>query len=173
MARMWTGAAVDLLTKKNCTNVCLQRRCWYRWLPASWLQSFVFFGVFLCNISLAFIVATNCGYSNSTLRVSRNANFCDFRGVLFRESLVRVDRCLEESFLLAPCRRTHASLLKGAWWTIPCRRTRGRRSYLVSGTSFLPEKIWQWGAKKGYSFYSNFTRERWISRKLTRGKFLF
>jgi hypothetical protein len=57
------------------------------------------------------------------------------RSSVRREQEVRVDRGLEESFLLAPCRRTHALLL------IPCRRTRGRRSYLVSGTSFLPEKI--------------------------------
>jgi hypothetical protein len=31
----------------------------------------------------------------------------------------------------------------GPYWTVPCRGTRGRRSYLVSGTSVLSEKIWQ------------------------------
>ncbi len=53
-----------------------------------------------------------------------------------------------------------------------CRARDGR--YLVgglgdveaTGTSVLPEKIWQW-VKKGYSFYANFTRDTWVSRKFT------
>jgi len=117
----------------------------------SWVQHFT-----------CFIVATICGYSNSSLRVSRKANFCDFRGVLFRES-TRYESIPVAGRMRCCCRaRDGRHLVAGLGDVEPT----------LLGTSVLPEKIWQWG-KKGNSFYSNFIRDRLISRKLTHGKFLF
>jgi hypothetical protein len=85
MARNVYWSALDLLKKGNCANVCLHRRCWCRWLPASWLQSFVF-GCFPLQHFTCFIVTTISRHSHGTLRVSWKANFCVFSRDLFRDS---------------------------------------------------------------------------------------
>jgi hypothetical protein len=73
----------------------------------------------------------------------------------------RSDRGLEESFLLAPSRRTHALLQEGAYWTVACRGTRGRRSYLVSG-KIRPSCLRKSDSRKrqGSNFTANFTRAK-------------
>jgi hypothetical protein len=82
---MCTDPALDLLTKGNCANVCLHRRCWCRWLPASWLQSFVF-ECFSSQHFTCLIVITISRHWHGTLRVSWKANFCVFSRDLFRDS---------------------------------------------------------------------------------------
>jgi hypothetical protein len=82
---MCTDPALDLLTKGNCANLRLHCRCWCRWLPASWLQSFVF-GCFSLQYFTWFIVDTVSRHLHGTLRGSWKAYFCTFRGVRFQES---------------------------------------------------------------------------------------
>jgi hypothetical protein len=162
---MCTDPALDLLTKGNCANLRLHCRCWCRWLPASWLQSFVF-GCFSLQYFTCFIVGTVSRHLHGTLRVSWKAYFCDFRGVRFQESTrneaieawSRVSCLLPLAGPTRCCSRTY--------WTVPCRGTRGRRSYLVSGTCVLSEKIWQ-RLKNGLQCYCELYRRVVNSHAMT------
>jgi hypothetical protein len=64
---------------------CLHRRCWYRRLPASWLQSFVF-GCFSLQYFTCFIVATIFRHSHGILRVSWKENFRDIEEFGFKKA---------------------------------------------------------------------------------------